>query len=131
MKCLNCDKEISDKAKYCSDKCRMAFNRKQPEQEGEQQPEQNLPEQGEQPEQMLPEHQPEQIGKDECDYETKVKYGRKYWENPAYLKTASDLMLQTILNVCYKGPDWIGTKAAQEVKARIPYNTSLKTAHLP
>ena len=27
MKCLNCGKTISDKAKYCSDKCRMAFTR--------------------------------------------------------------------------------------------------------
>lgn len=28
MKCLNCDKEISKKATYCSDKCRMAYKRK-------------------------------------------------------------------------------------------------------
>ena len=32
-KCLLCSKDISDKAKYCSDKCRMAFTRTvQPEQ---------------------------------------------------------------------------------------------------
>lgn len=28
MNCLNCDKEISDKAKYCSSKCKMAYRRK-------------------------------------------------------------------------------------------------------
>ena len=46
MKCLNCNKEISDKAKYCSDKCRMSYvraNKKQPEHE--QTPEQTAPEQ--------------------------------------------------------------------------------------
>ena len=34
MKCLNCDNSISMRAKYCSDKCRMAYARanKQPEQ---------------------------------------------------------------------------------------------------
>ena len=54
----------------------------------------------------------EVIGKNECDYETKVKYGRKYWENPAYLKTASKSMLLTILNVCYTGQEWLNSKAA-------------------
>lgn len=44
MKCLNCDKELNnERAKYCSDKCRMAYSRrtKQPEQkQPEQTPEQ-------------------------------------------------------------------------------------------
>lgn len=33
-KCLQCGKDISDKAKFCSDKCRMAYSRrtKEPEQ---------------------------------------------------------------------------------------------------
>ena len=50
MNCLNCNNEISNKAKYCSDKCRMAFVRAN---KGEQQPEQNQPEQ-------TPNTQPEQ-----------------------------------------------------------------------
>jgi hypothetical protein len=39
MSCLNCKKEVSDRAKYCSDRCRMAFsrvNKLQPEQKSEQ-----------------------------------------------------------------------------------------------
>lgn len=44
--CLNCKKEISGKAKYCSDKCRMAYQRRT--------------KQGEQPEQKDPDFQPEQ-----------------------------------------------------------------------
>ena len=54
-KCLNCQQEISDKAKYCSDRCRMAFTRKIV------QPEQIQPEQPKQPEQKTPNIQPEQI----------------------------------------------------------------------
>jgi len=132
MKCLNCDKEfipLRSTGVYCSPECKNAFNYKKVSVENlsvdKVSVELNAKEVSvESPVQDV-------IGKDECDYETKVKYGRKYWENPAYLKTASDSMLQTILDVCYKGSEWIGTKAAQEVKARIPYNTPLKTAHLP
>ncbi len=42
MTCLQCNKEISPKAKYCTDKCRMAYNRAntQPEQDSTTQPEQ-------------------------------------------------------------------------------------------
>ena len=66
-KCLNCNKEIGLRAKYCSDRCRMAYNR-QPEQNIHE-PEQtrtDLPEQPEQnvrpePEQTQPEHEPEQL----------------------------------------------------------------------
>ena len=50
MKCLNCKKEISLNAKYCSDKCRMAYNR------ANTQPEQVEPEQVKHPEQKQPEH---------------------------------------------------------------------------
>ena len=127
MKCLNCDKEIEQTGnkpkKYCSDNCRLLYFRRN-ETIGVK-PLETIGNE------TIETANNETIGKDETDYETKIKYGRKYWENPAYLKTASDSMLQTILNVCYKGPDWIGTKAAQEVKARIPSNTPLKTAHLP
>lgn len=46
-RCKNCGKEVSNKATYCGDKCRMAFKRKsdtQPEQKGEQeQPEHSNP----------------------------------------------------------------------------------------
>lgn len=44
-KCKFCNKEISQKATFCSDKCRMAFKRSQPEQNKEIQPEQIQPEQ--------------------------------------------------------------------------------------
>jgi hypothetical protein len=37
--CLNCEKEVSGRAKYCNDACRMAYKRKG-EQKGEQKPEQ-------------------------------------------------------------------------------------------
>ena len=37
-KCLNCAKEISIKAKYCSDKCRKAFNRNPDNQVGQNNP---------------------------------------------------------------------------------------------
>ena len=55
-KCLLCSKDISDKAKYCSDKCRMAFTRTV-------QPEQIQPEH----EQMTPNKQPEQINPNKLD----------------------------------------------------------------
>lgn len=32
MKCKQCNVEISNRAKFCSDKCRMQFKRSQPEQ---------------------------------------------------------------------------------------------------
>ena len=55
-KCLQCAKEISDKAKYCSDKCRMAYTRTNKIE----QPEQTQPEH----EQMTPNKQPRtEIGK--------------------------------------------------------------------
>lgn len=35
--CLNCPKQLNNpKAKYCSDKCRMAYKRRKPEQKPEQ-----------------------------------------------------------------------------------------------
>lgn len=52
-KCIQCNTIISDKAKYCSDKCRMAFTRTNKIV----QPEQIQPEH----EQMTPNKQPKQI----------------------------------------------------------------------
>ena len=52
MKCMNCDIEVSDKAKYCSDKCRMQFRRK-----SNNQPEQSEPEQA----------YPNNFGGDDCE----------------------------------------------------------------
>ena len=37
-KCLQCNSSISDKATYCSDRCRKAFNRKSDKQPGQIQP---------------------------------------------------------------------------------------------
>lgn len=62
--CLQCNNQISVKAKYCSDKCRMAYIRSQPEQPEQNkapQPEQIQPEQTKQPEQTTPNNQPEQV----------------------------------------------------------------------
>ena len=53
--------KISDKAKYCSDKCRMAFTRTNKLV----QPEQIQPEQIKDPEQMTPNKQPEQMTEDQ------------------------------------------------------------------
>ena len=50
-KCEQCGKEVSNRAKFCSDKCRMAYNRAQPEQDVRFEPEQSKPEQ--EPEQVL------------------------------------------------------------------------------
>ena len=60
MNCLNCNKELDNpRAKFCSDKCRMAYKRrtKQPEQ----QPEQIDPNKPKRPEQITRTKRPEQI----------------------------------------------------------------------
>ena len=60
-KCLLCNKDISDKAKYCSDRCRKAFSRNPDKQVGQIQPGQIK-----EPEQMTSDKQPGQVVIGKC-----------------------------------------------------------------
>ena len=95
MKCLNCNKVISDKAKYCNDKCRMAFNRK-----ANKQPEQIQPEQAKQPEQK----QPEQLNpnKDKLKRIKTYKVFSKGWngEDMVYCSKHQEHIKSYCLDMC-------------------------------
>jgi len=87
MNCLNCER-----AKYCSDKCRMAYVRRTPEQ----------PEHEHLPEQKVPEQRPEQVVKNDA-----VPVG-KMTKDELYLAIE-----------CYEHDDWIESPEFEELMHRL------------
>ena len=88
-KCLQCNSSISDKAKYCSDKCRMAFTRTNKIV----QPEQIQPEH----EQKTPNKQPEQITPNKP-----ISYNPKIHDRPLTINEKKGITQYGICHNCKK-----------------------------